>query len=166
MNILNHTNIEPYSGSSFNVDYQDGTVKLTFLNGDWISDDSNYIDAFSRGLKDLTYDSILIGGLGLGLMSQWVKSNTSCSKIDVVENNSELINWVSSSNYLDSSINIIEGDILNYTTTSSYDLVLTDKWWVATNTYPEDKQKVITNLSGSLETSGSMYFPIANEFFS
>ena len=166
MTILNHTNIQPYSGSSFTVGYQDDTVKLTFSDGDWISDDSNYIHAFSRGLQELQYDSILIGGLGLGLMPQWVKNNTSCSKIDVVENNSELINWVSSSNYLDSSINIIEGDILNYTTTSSYDLILTDIWWVTTNTYPEDKQKVVTNLSGSLEISGSMYFPIANEFFS
>lgn len=165
MNILDHTNIHPYSGTSFNISYEDGTVMLMFSNGDWIIDHSNYVHAFSRGLKDLEYDSILIGGLGLGLMPEWIKQNTSCSIVDVVENNTELISWVSSSNYLNESINVVEGDIFEYTPSKTYDLILVDIWWTATEGYETHKQELITKYSGSLNSSGSLYMPIATEFF-
>ena len=166
MKVLNQDLIQNYNGETFNVQHQNDTVFLTFTNGDYLEDHVDYINAFSRGLKDKSYDSILIGGLGLGIMPQWVKTFTSCSLIDVVENNTELVSWVSSSNYLDSNINLVEDNILEHTPSSSYDFIVVDIWWSIPENYDILKQTLITNLSGSLNPSGSIYLPVAADFYS
>ena len=76
--------------------------------------------------NDFTFDKILIGGLGLGLLPQYAKEVKNCSVIDVIENNQELIDYV---DYLESPINVIKGDALSYTPSKKYDLILIDLWW-------------------------------------
>lgn len=136
-------------------------VKMIYLNrATHIDDCPSYIDSFCHKLKTLEFNSILIGGAGLGILAHWVDTNTSCSKIDVIENESEIITWVSESNHLSSDINIIEGDALEYNITSSYDLILMDLWWHTADDYKDEEAKLITKYSGSLNESGSLYFPI------
>lgn len=165
MKILNHTNINEHTGETFNISFENETLKLIFTNGDWIIDHLNYINAFSRGLKDLNYNSILIGGLGLGLMPEWVKNNTSCSILDVVENNTELISWVSSSNYLNENITINQGDIFEYIPTKTYDLIVIDIWWTATGSYETQKQELVERYLEHINSNGTVYMPISSEYF-
>lgn len=159
---INQSSIHTYSGDSIAILGHFGDVKMTFLDlGTFITDDSSYIDTFCRKIKTMDFDSVLIGGLGLGILAHWIDTNTSCSKIDVIENNSEIITWVSESNHLSSNINIIEGDAYTYNITSSYDLILMDLWWDGDGTYETEENNLITKYSGSLNSSGSLYFPIS-----
>ena len=141
-----------------------GNVKMIYLNrGTFIDDCPSYINSLCHRIKTLEFNSILIGGLGLGNIANWVDTNTSCSKIDVIENESEIITWVSESNHLSSDINIIEGDAFEYNTTSSYDFILMDLWWDAGSNYDNEELKLITNYSSSLNENGSLYFPISGK---
>lgn len=159
---INHNQLHYYNGNNISVllDHM-SNVKMLYTNtGKHIDDCPSYINSFTRKLKTLEFDSILIGGAGLGILAHWVDTNTSCSKIDVIENENEVITWLSESNHLSSDINIIEGDAFKYNITSSYDLILMDLWWDTSGNYNNDELELITKYSGSLNESGSLYFPI------
>ena len=113
------------------------TVYLQFANGDLLDDSQGYIDFFRR-LPNLSFDSILIGGLGLGALPQYLATQTSCSVIDVIEKDSVLSDSLSGMNVLDPKINILQGDIFNFTPTTTYDLIVFDIWWETTET--EDRR--------------------------
>ena len=133
MAILNliRNNILEYSGSSFSIviDPDLDTTLMLYSNGNKLIDNDDYIDVFHKSIKSLTYNSVLIGGLGLGIVPYWISQNTSCSTIDVLENNNEIVTWTSSSNHLPSNINIIEANALTYTPSQNYDLIIMDLWW-------------------------------------
>jgi|TARA_B100001094_G_C18163116_1_gene790503 hypothetical protein len=159
---INENNLHYYNGNNITVslNYMNN-VKMFYLNtGKHIDDCPSYINSFVNKLNKFEFDSILIGGAGLGILAHWVDTNTSCSKIDVIENESEVITWLSESNHLSSDINIIEGDAFNHNITASYDLILMDLWWDTAGDYNNDELKLITKYSGSLNESGSLYFPI------
>ena len=103
MAILNliRNNILEYSGSSFSIviDPDLDTTLMLYSNGNKLIDNDDYIDVFHKSIKSLTYNSVLIGGLGLGIVPYWISQNTSCSTIDVLENNNEIVTWTSSSNH-------------------------------------------------------------------
>tara|TARA_R110002167_G_scaffold220144_4_gene424713 strand:+ start:14596 stop:15120 length:525 start_codon:yes stop_codon:yes gene_type:complete len=153
-----HTHI----GEKITVIQEYNNVKMVYLDrGTSIDDCPSYINSFCHKLKTLEFDSILIGGLGLGILAHWVDTNTSCSKIDVIENENEIITWVSESNHLSSDINIIEGDVFDCNITSSYDLILMDLWWGnGEDNYFVEEQNLISKYSSNLNESGSLYFPI------
>ena len=161
MAILNQNLISSYNGTSFSIIKPYNIPTLSFNNGNKVEDIDDYITVFGKELVNLSYNSILIGGLGLGLMAQWVAENTSCTTIDVLENNNELITWVSSSNYLNPKINIIEADVLTYTPNQTYDLIIMDLWWDCTNPYSTEEQTIKNTYSSKLNSSGSLYFPIS-----
>lgn len=160
MTLIPNTLLTSYSGSTFNVELIDGNYWFrdhSFSNQPLINDE-NYITLCSQ-IHNFSYDSILIGGLGLGYIPYWVLTNTSCSIIDVVDNNNELISWATSNNHLGSSVNLIENDIYNYSPSSTYDLILIDIWWGHPfENIKENQDILITHLSGSVNQSGSIYF--------
>ena len=107
--------------------------------------------------KDFTYDKVLIGGLGLGLIAEYLKTEKNCSVIDVVENNQELIDYV---DYLESPINIIKGDALTYTPSKKYDLILIDLWWNIDDITQEIQDNIKNNYNSHLESGGKIVLPI------
>ena len=134
---IDENKIKEYSGTSFNVTKTEGISKIDFGDEKWIKNVDHYGKVFlgdcdpCKKLKALydgfTFDKILIGGLGLGLLPQYAKEVKNCSVIDVIENNQELIDYI---DYLESPINIIKGDALSYTPSKKYDLILIDLWWI------------------------------------
>ena len=51
------------------------------------------------------------------------KSVKNSTVVDVIENNTELINYI---DFIDSNINIIEGDMYTYNSNKKYDLIIID----------------------------------------
>ena len=167
---IQESKIQEYSGTTFSVVKNNGISKIEFNHGGWIENKEYYgkimlgdcVDCLkiSEIYNDFTYDKILILGLGLGLVPHYAKHVKNCSVIDVLENNSELISYV---NYLDNSINIIEGDAFDYTPTKQYDLILVDLWWNENDITPEIKNQLNSIYNTYLEDGGKIIFPIVTE---
>ena len=71
---------------------------------------------FKNSFDGFSYDKVLVVGLGLGLIPYELSEVNGCSKIDVLEIDQEIIDYTISSGHLNSNINLIQGDIYNYTT--------------------------------------------------
>jgi len=160
MTLIPNNLLTSYSGSTFNVELIGNNYNFrdySFYNQP-LPNTVEYLTLASQ-LHTFSYNSILIGGLGLGYMPYWISTNTSCSIIDVVDNNSELVSWSNSNNHLGSSVNLIESDIYSYSPSNTYDLILIDIWWGhPSENIKENQDKLITHLSGSVNQSGSIYF--------
>jgi len=164
---IEESKIEEYSGVSFSVTKTDGVSKIDFGNSKLIENADYYGKVFlgdcedctkiTALYKDITFDKILIGGLGLGLLPEYAKSIKNCSVIDVVENNQELIDYI---DYLESPINIIKGDALSYTPSKKYDLILIDLWWEEEDITQEIQDNIKNNYNSHLETNGKIILPL------
>ena len=162
--------IKEHSGTSFSVTKTNGISKIDFGNGKLIENADYYGKVFlgdcedctkiTALYKDFTFDKILIGGLGLGLLPEYAKSIKNCSVIDVVENNQELIDYI---DYLESPINIIKGDALSYTPDKKYDLILIDLWWEEEDITQEIQDNIKNNYNSHLETGGKIILPVAEK---
>jgi hypothetical protein len=132
-----------------------------FSKGAYSDDNLALITSYSPEILNKEFSSILIAGLGLGVMPYICKNNSSCSVVDVVEINQEVIDLVTSIGYLN-NINIINDDIYVYEPTITYDIILLDIWdCVDCN---ENLQNNITTLVDKykpyLNTNGFIYTPI------
>ena len=133
-------NIQDYTGTDFNVfKNPDGVTIMKFNDTQqWLSNMEQYGNLFLGGCdscssfyKDsfdgFSYDSVLVAGLGFGLIPQELITSKNCSKVDVVEINQEVINYNNTSGHLDSNINIFQSDVYEYTTLDLYDLIIIDE---------------------------------------
>ena len=164
---INENKIKEHSGTSFNVTKTEGISKIDFGDGKWIENVDHYGKVFlgdcnpCKKIKalynDFTFDKILIGGLGLGLLPEYAKEVKNCSVIDVIENNQELIDYV---DYLESPINIIKGDALSYTPNKKYDLILIDLWWEEEDITQEIQDNIKNNYNSYLEDNGKIIIPL------
>ena len=168
---IGENKIKEYSGSSFSVTKTDGVSKIDFGDGKWIENEEYYGKVFLGDCESCTkmaalydgfsFDKILIGGLGLGLLPEYAKEVKNCSVIDVIEDNQELIDYV---DYLESPINIIKGDALSYTPSKKYDLILIDLWWEE-NITDEIVANLENNYKNYLEDNGKIIIPILFKSF-
>ena len=167
---IEENKIKEHSGTSFSVTKTNNVSKIDFGGNKWIENVDYYgkilfgdceqcvkINALYDGFS---FDKILIGGLGLGLLPNYAKLVKNCSVVDVVEDNQELIDYV---DYLDNSINIIKGDALSYTPDKKYDLILIDLWWDVDNITQEIENNIKTNYESHLETDGRIILPVAEK---
>lgn len=162
--------IKEYSGTTFNVVKTNGVSKITFNDSDWIENKEYYGKVFlgdcvdcgkiKELYKDFTFDKILILGLGLGLLPNYAKHVKNCSVVDVVDNNSELISYV---DYLDDSISLIEADVLDYTPTKKYDLIIVDLWWNESDVTEEIQTEIDNIYNDHLNIGGKIIFPLISK---
>ena len=167
---IQENKIKEYSGTTFNVIKVDGVSRITFNNGDWIENKEYYGNVFlgdcvncekiNELYKDFTFDKILILGLGLGLLPNYAKHVKKCSVVDVVDNNSELISYV---DYLDDSIGLIEADVLDYTPTKKYDLIIVDLWWNESDVTEEIQTEIDNIYNDHLNIGGKIIFPLISK---
>ena len=168
MGILNQNLVSDVTTDNFYIRKRYGDVYLHFYNGNYINDGYGYAEFFRRfhtqPSGSLTFDSILIGGLGLGTVPQYIALETSCSIIDVIEQDPLLISTISDMGVLDPKISIAEGDIFTYTPTKTYDLITFDIWWDSNgdeNTHFHDIiDSLLTQYNPYLNEGGNIYFPI------
>lgn len=172
--MIDESKIKEHSGTTINVVKRHGESILLFSAAQDVPNNIIYpkvllgdCDTCSGGgaiireiFEDFTYDKVLVGGLGLGLIPEYLRTEKNCSIIDVVENNQELIDYV---DYLDDSINIIKGDALSYTPDKKYDLILIDLWWEKDDITQEIQDNIKNNYKDYLEANGKTILPIAEK---
>jgi hypothetical protein len=166
-----------YKGVEFNV-YKDdeGITFMKFLNGDWLDNIDAYANVFlgkcvsctgfyKDSFKDFEYDSVLIAGLGFGLIPNELSVVNKCSKIDVVEISQEVIDYNTTSGHLPEDINIIKGDIMSYSTTEKYDLIIVDTVWRDEDMSEDKFQTLVSNFyNTNLNEGGALYVPVSNKW--
>jgi hypothetical protein len=124
------------------------------------SDDNlTYLTRHAKELLNTEFSSILIGGLGIGTIPHIIANHSSCSVIDVVENNQEIIDLVTPIGYLD-GVNIISSDIFTFTPTTTYDIILLDIWTCDCNNFTTERDTLITKYLPSLNPGGFIYIPL------
>ena len=131
-----------------------------FNKGAYSDDNLALITSYLPELLNKEFSSILIAGLGLGIMPYICKNNSSCSVVDVVEINQEVIDLVTSIGHLN-NINIINDNIFTYEPTITYDIILLDIWDCVD--CDENLQNEIATLVDKykpyLNTNGFIYAP-------
>ena len=113
-------------------------------------------------MLDFKFDSILIGGLGLGLIPYYLENYKSISNIDVIEINQDVVNVVNELGHLKNTT-ISLGDIYSYNVTKKYDLILIDLWWLNQDFTEEQRMNLIHKWQNNLTDKGKIYFPIIDE---
>lgn len=123
------------------------------------TDYSKFIeDEFLDGLYGKNFNSILCCGLGLGVAPYLVQPF--CDIIDVVEIDQDCIDLIKSAGFLLPKVNIICGNIFNYTPTRSYDFILIDIWQDTKGNYQTERQTLGTNLTPFLNQGGTLFNPL------
>ncbi len=168
-NLINDNNIPLITATNFSVVDVDGKKEITWGDGK-ILDNSDLYPEYLLGecdtcdndknntlksIFDFSYNSVLVGGLGLGLIPQYL--HTQGKSVDVVEIDSELIDYV---DFIDSSINVIEGDIYTYNTSNKYDLIIVDLWWEESEITDEMKSNILSNWSDNINPGGKIILPV------
>jgi hypothetical protein len=169
MGILDSSKITVTITDNYQVGRAVGGVYMNFYNyvpslPDYIhriDDNSLFLGGFSKVLNN-DYTSILIGGLGLGAVPQYIAENHLCETIDIIELNPDLINTMSGFEVYDPKINIIEGDIFTYTPVQGYDVIMFDIWSIFSinETFNSTVETLSTKYNTYLNQNGFLYFPI------
>ena len=170
-------NIRDYTGTNFSVyKREEGETIIKYnTSGDIIENNEMYSKVmlgkcetcnpfFKNSFNGFSYDTVLIVGLGLGLVPQELSEVNKCSKIDVLEIDQEMIDYTISSGHLNSDINLIQGDIYNYTTTETYDLIIIDTIWYEHEMTDENYELLENRLLPNINTGGALYVPIKNKW--
>jgi hypothetical protein len=89
-------------------------------------DAPDYILEFAPELLDVKFNSMLIGGLGIGVIPYVVQD---FAEVDVVENDQNIIDIVSQLDHLNENVNVINDDIFTFNTEKTYDVIVLDIWY-------------------------------------
>jgi hypothetical protein len=123
-------------------------------------DNKEFVTVFAKKLLEKNFDSILISGLGLGVIPYVCQGTTSI--IDIIEIDEEIINFIKPIGHIHPSTNIIHGDIYNFTPQRKYDVILFNHWLVYA---AEDEIKILTQkFQPYLNDNGLFYSPIKEQF--
>lgn len=163
MELINYTLPSILTSGNVVVEVLRGELSLSLDQTYYIGNREDYVTGYCSGLFTLPFNSILIGGLGLGLIPYYLSSNYENKEIDVLENNAGVINVVNQMGYMPSEVTIIEADALSHTTTKQYDIILMDLWWFYDEVFSNDKAAILSNYSTNLTQNGKFYFPISRE---
>jgi protein-L-isoaspartate O-methyltransferase len=118
-------------------------------------DNPYYILGYATKLLDVEFNSILVGGLGLGLIPYVCQD---FAQVDVIENDQNIIDITSQLNHLGENVNIINGDIFTFEPTKTYDIIVMDIWY---NSIPEDiTENIISKYLPCLNEEGFLYLPL------
>ena len=131
---------------------------LFMLNpeGELVSvDNPYYILEFSSELLNVEYDSMLVGGLGLGLIP-YVSQDF--AQIDVVEINQDVIDLAKQLGHLNENVNIIKNDIFTFSVEKTYDIIVLDIWYEALT--EELSNELIDKFLPFVNEGGFLYIPI------
>ena len=160
-------NVPEYQGESFTITKHHGMSTLDFGDGKIIENVDYYgpiilgdCECMTADLYEgLNTDSILIAGLGLGLTAKHAK--TIYNHVDVIENNIELIDYITTKDILPSGVNVLISDVYNYTPTRNYDVILFDLWWHPDDITEEQKETLRDIYTDHLNEGGKMITPVA-----
>jgi protein-L-isoaspartate O-methyltransferase len=125
-------------------------------DGELVStDNANYILGYATELLDVEFNSILIAGLGLGVMPYVCQD---FAQVDVVEINQDIIDLAKQLGHLNENVNIIHDDILTFSVEKTYDIIVLDIWYDALT--DELSNQIIEKYMPFINEGGFLYIPI------
>ena len=146
-----------FSGLVETTTYENNKEYCYLLNNDgkFILSNSNSMLKFYKPYLDEINGETLFFGLGLGLLILPLLNDPSVTKIDIVEIDTNVIDYVYNKKIkpldINNKINIINQNAFNFTTTNTYDYILIDIWSEKNQSVINDmnflKDKFITNLN-------------------
>ncbi len=148
----------PIQLNGYEIRNNKGGIYLGLYGSDnfvFTTDEVNYILEYSKELLDIEFNSILIGGLGLGVMPYVCQD---FAQIDVIEINQDIINIANQLNHLNENVNIIQGDFTTFIPTTTYDIIITDIWYQGLT--EEQNTLIIDHYLPYLNEGGFLYNPI------
>lgn len=146
--ILNGYSIKKYN----NINY----IGLYNPEGKVMTVDApDYIIEYAPELLDVEFNSMLIGGLGIGVIPYVIQD---FAEIDVIENDQNIIDIVKSLNHLNENVNIIKGDIFTFDVTKTYDVIVLDIWYESLT--EELSNQLIEKYLPFVNEGGFLYIPI------
>ncbi len=161
--MIHESLIQEHTGTSFSIEKIDGVSVMTFAdnNDHKIANNVRTALIFAGDCEDCSkyyrmYDganwgNILVLGLGMGILPQYIKENKNPTSIDVIDNNQELIDHV---DWIDNSINVIKADAYTYSTDKKYDIIIDDLYWEESEVTQQDKQDLVDNYRDNLNVNG------------
>jgi spermidine synthase len=118
-------------------------------------DNPYYVLGYATELLDVEFNSILVGGLGLGLIPYVCQD---FAQVDVVEINQDVIDLATELGHLNENVNIIHDDIFTLSVEKTYDIVVIDIF------YEAPSEETITLLEEKyipfINEGGFLYIPI------
>ena len=146
--ILNGYSIKKYN----NVNY----IGLYNPEGKVMTVDApDYIIEYTPELLDVEFNSMLIGGLGIGVIPYVVQD---FAEVDVIENDQNIIDIVNQLGHLNENVNIINNDIFTFNIEKTYDIIVLDIWYEALT---EDlSNQLIEKYLPFVNEGGFLYIPI------
>lgn len=140
---------------------ENDSIVFSMYDSFFLHDDIDYIDLYCYELKNKDYGSVLIGGLGLGIMPYYIENNKSGVDIDVVEIRNDVISATGQLGHI--SCSIVNDDFTSHQTTKKYDIIVADLWWLTDENFENEKQTILQNYANNLNEGGFVYFPITKE---
>jgi len=110
-----------------------------------------------------TWGDILYLGLYLGNAPDYIYKNKSVTSLDVIEEDQEIIDYVT---WIDSNINVIQGDEWSYTTSKKYDIIICDLWAMDRDVTEDHKTTLLNNYTNNLKSGGKIIIPTSGETIS
>lgn len=120
-------------------------------------------DDLRAAFNGATWGDILVLGLGLGVVPEYIIDNKSPSSVDVVEENAQIISTVT---WLDSGINVINNNEFSYTTDKQYDIIICDIFAEPSDVTEDNKNTLLSNYSSNLKAGGRIIIPVTEEIIS
>ena len=161
--MIDESLIQEYTGTSFNIEKIDGVSVMTFADNSnhkisnnirtalVFAGDCTDCGSYTAAYDGANWGDILVLGLGMGILPQYIKENKSPTSVDVVDNNKELIDYV---DWIDNSINVIEADAYSYSTDKKYDIIIDDLYWDESEVTQQDKQDLVDNYRDNVKVNG------------
>jgi len=118
-------------------------------------DAPDYIIEFAPELLDVEFNSMLIGGLGIGVIPYVVQD---FAEVDVIENDQNIINIVAQLDHLNENVNVINNDIFTFDIEKTYDVIVLDIWYDPLT--EELSNQLIEKYLPFVNEGGFLYIPI------
>ena len=178
---INEDLISAYDGTNFEItketktSIEDGETQYTISNLKYKQDVLHryYNSIYSAKVKvgdcnDCGYDAsvfngvvwgdVLVLGLGLGAVPEYIKNVKSPTSLDVVEQDAEIVSTV---DWLNSDINVITHDEWSYDTSKKYDIIIADLWAEPDDISDDHKETLENKYVNNLKTDGKIIIPLS-----
>jgi hypothetical protein len=158
--------LQQYEGENFSVTKSQGKATMHF-GDNYIENEDYYADymlgqcecpGISQLFDGVETNSILICGLGMGLVP--LLANTLYKKVDVIDNDQELIDYAINREIIPVGVGLFYADAYTYTPSQKYDVILVDLWWDADDISDEEKDMLLSNYENYLNEGGKIILPV------
>lgn len=155
-----------YSGLVENVSYEENKEFICLLDsaGEFIMSNSNAMLKIYKPYLDEFNGEVLISGMGLGVLILPLINDDTVTKIDIVEKDLDIINYVYTNRIknldISNKINVINDDIFTFTTTNNYDYILLNHWVKPDDITLTEVSSLQSKFTNNLKENGTIGTPI------